>query len=150
MRYKLIKEQQLSCDIHTAWDFFSSPANLESITPVEMKFKVRSDVSESIKEGMLIDYKISPLFNIPMSWRTRITYVDHENAFTDFQEKGPYKFWEHHHMFIKNSDGVLMIDTLHYELPFGMFGDLVHKLLVKKKIEDLFSYRYNVLERMFN
>lgn len=32
MRYQLYKEQQLKCDIETAWEFFSSPYNLSKIT----------------------------------------------------------------------------------------------------------------------
>lgn len=151
MLYQLRRTQQLNCDLKTAWDFFSSPNNLAKITPKEMKFNVLTDLSEEpIYEGMIIDYTIVPLLGIPMKWRTKITQVHTRRSFMDFQEKGPYKLWVHFHEFIPNEQGVLMKDTVDYELPFGIIGDITHKLLVKKKVQHIFDYRYKVLEEMFN
>ena len=103
MRYRLYKEQQLDCDIATAWEFFSSPHNLSKITPQDMGFVVTSDTGdEPIYEGMIIDYIVRPLLRIPMRWKTKITEVDYRKSFTDFQEKGPYKYWNHYHEFVPN------------------------------------------------
>lgn len=141
----------MNCDIKTAWDFFSSPKNLSTITPKDMGFTVLSDLnSEQITKGMVIDYIVSPLLEVPLKWRTRITHVEPNKSFTDFQEKGPYKYWNHFHEFIPNKDGVLMKDTVDYELPFGFLGKMVHRLFVKKKIADIFDFRYRVLEKLFN
>ncbi len=151
MKHRLHREQQLNCDIETAWDFFSSPKNLSTITPKDMGFTVLSDLnSEQITKGMVIDYIVSPLLEVPLKWRTRITHVEPNKSFTDFQEKGPYKYWNHFHEFIPNKDGVLMKDTVDYELPFGFLGKMVHRLFVKKKIADIFDFRYRVLEKLFN
>lgn len=149
MKYQLYREQQLYCDIETAWDFFSSPTNLSKITPKDMGFTVLSDYSEQIAEGMIIDYTVSPLLKVPLKWRTRITHVAPNKSFTDFQEKGPYKYWSHFHEFIPNKDGVLMKDTVDYELPFGFLGKMAHLLFVKKKLKDIFDFRYGVLEKLF-
>lgn len=151
MRYQLKRRQQLRCDIETAWKFFSSPLNLATITPKEMNFVVHTALTEGeIFEGMEIDYTVSPLFNIPLKWKTRITQVDHHKSFTDMQEKGPYKYWKHVHEFYPNVNGVLMRDTVEYELPFGLLGRVVHKLLVKKKLEKIFNFRFAVLEKYFD
>lgn len=151
MRYQLYKEQQLNCNIETAWEFFSSPFNLSKITPKDMGFIVTSDLgNEPIYEGLVIDYTVSPLLKIPMKWRTKITDVDFQKSFTDFQEKGPYKYWNHFHEFIPNKKGVLIRDTVDYELPFGFLGTIAHKLLVKRKLEAIFSYRNQILEKTFN
>src|SRR5690554_7347327 len=112
MRYQLFREQQLFCDLDTAWNFFSNPNNLSKITPKDMGFTVLSQPdSDKIYEGMLIDYTVSPILRIPLSWQTRITQVDWNKSFTDFQQKGPYKYWNHFHEFIPNNKGVLMRDT---------------------------------------
>lgn len=151
MKHRLYREQQLNCDIQTAWDFFSSPKNLSKITPKDMGFTVLSDYnSEQITEGMVIDYIVSPLLKVPLKWRTRITHVEPNISFTDFQEKGPYKYWNHFHEFIPNKDGVLMKDTVDYELPFGFLGKIAHRLFVKKKLAHIFDFRYSVLEKLFN
>lgn len=151
MKYQLYREQQLHCDIETAWHFFSSPMNLSKITPKDMGFKVLSDYNnEQIIEGMIINYTVSPLLNIPLKWRTRISQVQLNKSFTDFQEKGPYKYWKHFHEFIPNKDGVLIKDTVDYELPFGILGNIAHSIFVKKKLAHIFDFRYGVLEKLFN
>lgn len=151
MKYQLSREQQLDCDIDTAWSFFSSPNNLSKITPKDMGFTVLSkDIQPEIFEGMLIDYTVSPILGIPLKWQTKITQVDKNKSFTDFQEKGPYKYWNHFHEFIPNSEGVLMKDTVDYELPMGFLGKIAHQAFVKKKLVSIFDYRYQVLEKYFN
>ena len=151
MRYQLHKEQQLNCDIETAWEFFSSPFNLSKITPKDMGFVVKSNLGKKpIYEGMEITYTVSPLLKIPLKWKSKITQVDFQKSFTDVQEKGPYKYWNHFHEFVPNGKGVLMRDKVDYELPFGFLGSIAHKLLVKKKLETIFSYRNQILEDTFN
>ncbi len=150
MIYRLEKTQQLNCSIDTAWRFFSSPNNLEKISPKEMKFRILSDVDNiEIFEGMIIDYKVSPLFNISLKWQTKITQVDYLRSFTDFQQKGPYKMWNHFHEFIENEEGVLMKDTVDYQLPLGYLGTMMHSLVVKRKLEHIFDFRFQVLEDYF-
>ncbi len=151
MKYQLYREQQLNCDIETAWDFFTSPMNLAKITPKDMAFTVLTEhKNEKIFEGMIIDYTVSPLLGIPLKWKTRITEVIPNKSFTDFQEKGPYKLWKHYHEFIANEKGVLMKDKVDYELPMGFLGNIAHALFVKKKLEKIFNYRFQILENLFN
>lgn len=151
MRYQLYREQQVNCDLDTAWEFFSNPGNLAKITPDDMGFTVLSDNNnEPIFEGMIIDYTVSPILKIPLKWRTKITQVDWNKSFTDFQEKGPYEYWHHFHQFIPNEKGVLIKDTVDYELPMGFLGDFAHRLFVKKKLEEIFNFRRLVLDEKFN
>jgi len=151
MMYILKREQQLYCDIASAWSFFSSPHNLSRITPKEMGFVVLSNLTDSeIYKGMIIDYSVKPLLGIPLKWQTQITEVDYQKSFIDFQKKGPYKLWRHRHEFIPNQKGVLMIDTVDYELPFGFIGKIMHSLIVRKKLKNIFDYRNKVLEDLFN
>src|SRR5690554_4758477 len=151
MRYQLQKTQQLNCDLDTAWKFFSTPENLARITPKEMNFIVHTNLAcVPMFVGMAIDYTVTPLLKIPIKWKTRITQVDERKSFTDFQEKGPYKYWNHRHEFIPNDKGVLMKDTIDYELPYGFLGDIVHTLIVKKKLARIFYYRTKIANEMFN
>ena len=151
MRYRLYRDQQLNCTVDRAWDFFSSPRNLSAITPKDMGFTVLSDLAdEPIFEGMEIDYKVSPVLGIPMKWKTKITQVQQKKSFTDFQKKGPYRYWNHFHEFIPNQKGILMKDTIDYELPIGILGKMAHRVFVKKKLAYIFDYRYDILEKLFN
>jgi ligand-binding SRPBCC domain-containing protein len=150
-KYQYHTKQFLPISIEKAWDFFSSPKNLSTITPPEMQFKILTHLEEGrgIYEGMLINYIVKPLFGIPMRWQTEITSVSTNQFFTDKQLKGPYKLWEHTHTFEEVNGGVMMTDLVLYELPFGFFGNIAHSLFVKRKLENIFAFREQVLTKLF-
>ena len=64
--YQLKREQLVATDIDTCWEFFSSPGNLKKITPPYMGFDVLTDIPEKMYEGLMIAYRVRPLFGIPM------------------------------------------------------------------------------------
>jgi len=85
--YHLEFSQKLPLSLSEAWAFFSSPLNLAKITPKEMAFTVTSNTTESSQmyPGMIITYKVSPVFGIKIDWMTEITQVKHEEYFIDEQ-----------------------------------------------------------------
>lgn len=117
-----------------------------------MGFVITSDFTEHTKmyEGMLITYEISPMFGIKMDWTTEITHI-HPNReyFIDEQRFGPYAMWHHEHHFEEIKGGVRMTDRLTYAIPYGAVGTLANKLLVRKKINQIFSYRTTAVEQLF-
>ena len=142
--------QWLPVTVDKAWKFFSSAKNLAKITPEDMKFRIKTELGDGeIYPGMLIGYSVRPLFGIPLFWKTEITEVDAPYRFKDNQRKGPFALWEHTHTFIEQGGGTLMQDTVKYRLPFGPLGSLAHRLLVKKRVDDIFTYRRKVLENLF-
>lgn len=148
--YQYKAEQFLPIDVEEAWMFFSSAKNLATITPDKLDFKILTQLNnEEIFEGMKIDYIVKPLLKIPVHWQTEIIKVSRGVSFTDTQLKGPYKIWEHTHIFKAVAGGVLMNDVINYQLPFGVIGDIAHALFVKKKIENIFIYRKKILEKIF-
>jgi len=59
--------QKIPVSLKDAWNFFSSPANLQAITPGNMGFKIISKHhGEKMYTGQVIEYKVSPILNIPM------------------------------------------------------------------------------------
>ena len=142
--------QKLPTDLKTAWDFFSSPENLKVITPPYMGFEVTSEYREKkMYPGMIITYKVTPLFNVAMNWATEITHVKEPYYFVDEQRFGPYKFWHHQHKFSEIEGGIEMYDILHYKVGFGFIGKAANSLLVKNKLKDIFDFRYMKLEEIF-
>ncbi len=143
-------EQFLPVDIIKAWIFFTSPANLALITPPALGFKILTNLNgDEIAEGMKIDYTVKPIMGIPLHWQTVIGKVQKHKFFTDKQQKGPYKIWEHTHTFTEKNGGILMKDIVNYKLPLGWFGALAHLLFVRKKLEAIFAYRKLALEKLF-
>ena len=107
------------------------------------------EVNEKAYAGQIITYRLTPLWGIPIKWMTEITHVHNNDYFVDEQRFGPYTLWHHTHKFIKIPGGLEMIDTVHYALPFGILGQLMHGILVKKKLEKIFDYRYAILLKKF-
>lgn len=142
-------KQQLPVSLEKAWDFFSDPRNLNTITPDSMKFQTLSGDDKKMFSGQIIHYKISPFAGITMEWVTEITHVKEQDFFVDEQRFGPYKFWHHKHFFKAIDGGIEMEDIVHYKLPFGILGKLVHPIIVKPKLNEIFSYRRAKLEALF-
>lgn len=149
--YQFTFTQLLPIPLKEAWDFFSSPGNLSKITPADMAFTVTSS-PEQIKymyPGMLITYKVSPMFNIKLNWMTEITQVDQEKYFIDEQRFGPYQFWHHQHHFKEIAGGTEMRDILTYGLPLGILGKLANGIFVEKKIREIFEFRRKKVIELF-
>lgn len=116
-----------------------------------MRFEVTSpyDAKSKVYEGMIITYKITPLFGIKMNWMTEITHVKEQQYFVDEQRFGPYALWHHEHHFKEIKGGVQMTDILNYAVPYGVIGRLSNKLLVGNKIKKVFQYREKAINKMF-
>ena len=147
--YQLIAKQKLPIDIKTAWDFLSDPANLKKITPQYMGFNITSKVPEKMYEGLIITYIVTPVLNIPTPWVTEITHINEPHYFVDEQRMGPYKMWHHEHHIKEIPGGVEMEDIVDYKIPMGILGQMVHPLLVKPKLHEIFEYRRNKLIELF-
>jgi ligand-binding SRPBCC domain-containing protein len=148
--YQLKRTQFIKADIQTCWEFFSSPKNLKLITPPYMGFEVKVDLPEKMYEGLMIEYTVRPLFGIPMSWITEIKTVKENEFFVDEQRKGPYTIWHHEHHFKQVEGGIEMTDIVSYVIPLGILGKIAHPIIVRKKLEEIFAYRFQKVEEIFN
>ena len=148
--YSLQTTQSLSISPEQAWDFFSKPENLSELTPPDMDFKIISDPEKEMFPGQIITYKIGVLPGIKRTWVTEIKNVEVMKSFIDEQRFGPYKFWYHKHSFEKNGSGIVMKDNIQYAVPFGLIGRVLHKLFIRNKLEKIFKYRFDYLNRKFN
>ncbi len=146
---RLYQEQILPLSLKEAWDFFATPKNLNEVTPKELEFKIMSPLPDVMYEGLLINYKIKPMFNIPLDWCTEITHIKHMEYFIDEQRQGPYRMWHHEHHFEETDKGVLMKDLLYYDIGKSFLGSLAGTLFVHKKVKEIFHYRYQALESYF-
>ncbi len=144
------EEQEIKTSIDEAWDFISSPRNLQKITPDYMGFEITSPgLPDTMYPGMIIAYKVSPLLGIKMTWVTEITHVEEKKYFVDEQRIGPYKMWHHEHFVEATEHGVLMKDIVNYQLPLGFLGELAHKLFVRKQLKEIFQFRRGILEQKY-
>ena len=148
--YRITFTQKIPVSIDRMWEFMSAPRSLEKITPVSVRMEMTSELdSEKMYAGQIIQYKLYPLMGIKFSWVTEITQVKEKEYFVDTQPYGPYAFWHHKHIFTVIEGGVLMTDIIDYKLPFGIIGRIANALVVRKKLQEVFSYRYKAIEGLF-
>lgn len=147
--FSLERTQILPVSLEEAWSFFSSPTNLEAITPKQLKFQILHELESPMYAGQIIHYKIRPLLNIPIRWTTEITHVENLSYFVDEQRSGPYQFWHHKHFFEACPEGVKMRDLVHYALPLGFLGDIARVLYVQGELNRIFDFRYEALDTYF-
>jgi ligand-binding SRPBCC domain-containing protein len=137
--YQFKKKQEINQPLDVIWDFISSPKNLKKITPDYMGFDITSDnIEDKMYEGMIISYKV-----------TEITHVKDKQYFVDEQRVGPYKIWHHQHFLEETSTGTLMTDIVSYQPPMGLLGSIANKIIIRKKLEEIFAFRTQALNQIF-
>jgi ligand-binding SRPBCC domain-containing protein len=128
--------------------FFSDASNLQRITPAFVGFEVLTPGPLVIEAGTRIDYRLK-LYGVPVRWETRIETFVPGVSFTDVQLSGPYRRWHHLHAFVDIPGGTRMDDTVDYELPLGVLGEIARKLFVARSLEKIFDYRAQQIGAMF-
>ncbi|MCX7728985.1 MAG: SRPBCC family protein [Bacteroidia bacterium] len=148
--YYLERKQKFIQPPETIWKFISNPKNLAIITPPYLKFVILTpDLPEKIYPGQIIEYIVSPYFNIPIRWITEITAVHENRYFIDEQKHGPYTFWHHEHWLFVENNCCVMQDKVLYSLPFSPISNLFHSFSIRKKLDEIFDYRYQKLYEIF-
>jgi len=149
MLHQLIRKQEVNAPIKKVWDYFATPANLNELTPENMRFKILDKQVGKMYAGQLIAYRIQFMPLIKSRWLTEITHVQEQAYFIDEQRIGPYRLWIHEHRFESTQHGTMITDQVTYALPFGIFGELVHTVWVGKKLKQIFDYRYKKIQTIF-
>ena len=149
MIYQIKRQLELAVGINEAWEFFSDPNNLKTITPPSLNMKITCELPKKVYPGLIITYKVHPILSIPLNWVTEITHVKKPFLFVDEQRYGPYRMWHHQHHFRETPAGVVVEDIVDYIMPCGIFGCIPHSLFVRNQVNQIFDYRTKVLEKRF-
>ena len=147
-RYRLERAQKIPRPREDVFTFFTAAENLEAITPDFLRFRILTPTPIQIHVGTLINYRLH-LLAIPFYWRTYIEAFEPPYYFTDVQLAGPYRYWHHTHEFFAVNDGTLVVDSVDYELPFGLLGTVAQELFVRRYLERIFDYRRECLQALF-
>ena len=140
--HRLEKQQILPISLGEAWEFFSTPKNLNLLTPEDMSFEIISDVKDTTYAGQIIIYKIKPIFNISLKWVTEITQCVDRKYFIDEQRFGPYSFWHHQHHFEEIEGGIFMkgkVKPYHSWAISEIAGVLLYVLRTRKPVTRIIS-----------
>jgi len=146
--YTLTTSQSFPLKLDEVFSFFSRPENLGRITPPNLNFKIIKETPISMKEGEIIDYKIS-ISLIPLRWKTLISEYNPPYKFVDEQIQGPYSLWIHSHDFEYKDGLTIVTDTVKYKPPFYFIGDIINKIYIKNMLNQIFEYRFYKIAEIF-
>jgi ligand-binding SRPBCC domain-containing protein len=147
--HHLRREMLIPAPIAEVFEFFADVRNLEAITPGWLRFRILTPTPIEMEDGALIEYRLSWWF-VHLRWKTVIDQWKPPHFFVDRQLSGPYTRWEHTHSFQEGDGGTRMFDSVRYELPFGVLGDMAHRLRVRQDLERIFDYRAEVIQQKFS
>jgi ligand-binding SRPBCC domain-containing protein len=144
--YILERQQRVTASVEQAWEFLQNPANLDRITPPDLQFRIVTAVPAIMYNGLIVEYRITIPLMGTHTWVTEIKHIREGLSFVDEQRLGPYRFWYHYHEIRQENDGVLLIDQVLYQPPFGLLGHLLHRFYIRRILERIFAYRRQRLE----
>lgn len=144
--HQLVREQTIPRPLEEVFEFFSDARNLEVLTPPWLNFEILTPGTIPMHAGAIIQYALR-LRGIPINWITSIAVWNPPHEFVDVQLKGPYQLWHHRHTFQAVGNATRMIDEVHYRLPLGLVGDMVHGLLVRRDLQQIFDYRKQQIDK---
>lgn len=147
--HRLSRKQFIPISLEEAWPFFSTPRNLEAITPGFLNFHITSAVPEEIYSGLIITYQIAAVAGVPMTWVTEIKHVVPLHRFVDEQRIGPFRFWFHEHRFDAVPGGIEMTDIVHYVMPWSWLGELVHAVFIRRRLNAIFDFRRAYIAKLW-
>lgn len=147
--YELRRQVLIPAPIEKVFSFFSAAENLNLITPPWLHFKILTPLPVRMEKNALIDYSIK-LLGVPMIWKTEITAWQPPESFVDRQIKGPYRVWEHTHLFEEKKEGTQMTDIVRYAVPGFVLSPFVHFFFVRPRLEKIFGYREQSMLELFS
>ncbi|MCC6637346.1 MAG: hypothetical protein IT278_06415 [Ignavibacteriaceae bacterium] len=128
MKFKFEKSVVIKAGLRELFNFH---LNTQNITIISSPFPVIEKIEMS-SNPLKTDSTVSLLLNfliIRQNWIMKISEVKPFEVVTDIQVKGPFKVWEHKHIFEETNAGVKMTDNIIFSPPWGVIGLLTLPLL---------------------
>lgn len=130
----------------TVWDWHLRDGALPRLTPPWEHARLLK--YEGLQNGQRV------VLEVKAPWKRKWVAVHQDYIeglqFRDIQQSGPFAKWEHTHRVEPDSKTAgrtcVMHDSIRYQMPFWLLGELAHAAFGRDKIEQMFAYRHDVLK----
>ncbi len=122
-----------------AWH--AHPSAFERLAPPDDSVRLSED-SGGIEDGARKVLELGPL---GIRWVAVHDRHVTGHGFRDVQERGPFRRWEHVHVFVDDQAGTSILeDHIEYELPFGRLGAFVAGRAIAGMLARMFERRHRI------
>ncbi|MFB6302132.1 MAG: SRPBCC family protein [Haloferacaceae archaeon] len=146
------RRTRVAAPLEEVWSFHSRIEGVEALTPEWMGLSVDAvrgpegePNPEVLEAGSRIRMSMQPFGAGPRQrWVSHVTERERREGrawFVDRMEGGPFRSWEHTHLFFADGDGTVVEDRVEYELPFGDVGRALAPF-ARVGFEPMFRYRH--------
>lgn len=129
--------------------YHERPSALQRLSPPWEPVQIINK-SGGIREGDTVSIRMS-LGPVKSTWEAKHIEYQENRQFVDIQVKGPFQYWKHTHSFRSISPlETNLKDTVQFKLPFGRVGDALAYGKVRRKLNQLFTYRHTTTRNDMN
>ncbi len=143
------RTQRLPATLEQVWDFFADPHVVMRLTPPPLAFEITNDPPPRMEPGAVVAHRFRPLPGLSMGWLTEVTRAHAPYFYVEVLRAGPFRLWHHQHRFRAVKGGVEVEDLVTYALPVDLPAGPLHRYVVRPRLERIFAYRREALERNF-
>lgn len=87
-------------------------------------------------------------FGFYLTHKSLISSMEIPTHFIDEMIEGQFKSFRHEHNFKVENGKTIMIDTIIYETPFGFFGEIFDRLLLKNHLTNFIKQRNEYIKNL--
>ncbi|MFB6281315.1 MAG: SRPBCC family protein [Haloferacaceae archaeon] len=146
------RRTRVAAPLDEVWSFHSGTEGLEALTPGWMGLSVEATRGPDgepdpavLAAGSRVRMSLRPFGIAPRQrWVSVITERERGDGrawFVDRMEGGPFRSWEHTHLFFADGAETIVEDRVAYELPFGGLGRALGPF-ARVGFEPMFRYRH--------
>ena len=141
-----IKESLLRAPRAAVFAFHERPDALALLQPPwEQTRIIKPPTSLETGTVVILQNKLGPFW---LTLEAEHVAYERDVRFEDVLRRGPFAHWHHKHLFFDRGADCLLRDEIDYALPLGPLGALAAKLVVQRKLAQMFDYRHEVTRRV--
>jgi ligand-binding SRPBCC domain-containing protein len=140
---QFVARSQIQASAEELFRWHAEPGALERLTPPweHIELEQRAPGIRNGDRGVL-RVRLGP-FRIRWAFEHRDCIEGRQ--FRDVQLSGPFRRWEHTHLFTPESPcASILEDRIDFELPLGALGNFLGGWFIHRKLRKLFAYRHRV------
>ena len=136
-----VYRSQIAASADAVYAWHAKPDALTRLTPPWENARVveRTGSIEQPGSRVKIRLRAGPFFQ---TWTAEHTACEPGRMFRDVMIAGPFRRWEHTHLFIPDGQNKSWLeDRVEYEFQLGWFGKLVGGVYTKRRLSRMFACR---------